>query len=210
MGKWLQFIEKWLGGGQGAVKRIQTFRWLIIIGGLGVAILILHSFIQVKELTPYEEGRASPQPSDQQVFLNKDGQETPFQDYESKYESRLKDILEKVVGVGEVDVMVTIESTEETVVEQNHKDTQQITSEKDQGGATRHVSEITRSGEVVLYEVSGVQAPIVLKKIKPKIRGVVVVAKGAENLVVKQLITQAVQRGLDVPAYRISIVPRKR
>lgn len=209
MGKWLQFIEKWLGGGQGAAKRIQTFRWLMIIGGLGVAILILNSFIQVKDITSFEEGRASPPPN-QQVFLDKESPETPFQDYESKYESRLKDILEKIVGVGDVDVMVTIESTEETVVEQNRKDTQQITNEKDQGGATRHVSEINRSGEVVLYEVSGVQAPIILKKIKPKIRGVVVVAKGVENLVVKKLITQAVERGLGVPAYRISIVPRKR
>ncbi|MNN46313.1 hypothetical protein D3C81_1606920 [compost metagenome] len=47
------------------------------------------------------------------------------------------------------------------------------------------------------------------KKIKPKVRGVLIVAKGAENKTVKALIVDAVEKGLNVPAYRISVVPRK-
>jgi stage III sporulation protein AG len=50
---------------------------------------------------------------------------------------------------------------------------------------------------------------LVVKTVKPKIRGVVVVAKGAENATVKKLISDAVERGLEVPAHRISVVPRK-
>ncbi|MNC72064.1 hypothetical protein D3C75_1230700 [compost metagenome] len=56
---------------------------------------------------------------------------------------------------------------------------------------------------------SGDDTPLVVKTTKPKIRGVVVVAKGAENATVKKLISDAVERGLDVPAHRISVVPRK-
>ena len=59
------------------------------------------------------------------------------------------------------------------------------------------------------YTVSGESRPIILKLIKPQIRGVIVVANGAENSVVKQMLSEAVQRGLNVPPARISILPRK-
>lgn len=204
-------LEEWLSGGPGGVKRVQTFRWLVLIGLVGAALMIMKSFIEVKDVDPTGSGRASPQQQQQETktALGGAGKDSPFRDYEQAYESQLRDLLRKIVGVGEVEVMVTIESTEETVVEKNEKDTQQITNEKDNQGATRTISEVTRSGEVVLYQVSGNQSPIVVKTIKPKIRGVVVVANGAENVTVKKLISEAVERGLDVPPHRISIVPRK-
>ena len=206
----LQWIEKWIGGGPGGKKRITTFRWLLLIGLVGVALMIFNSFVTVKPVQPAENSvQQSPSPN-KEAFLggNQTGND-PFHDYELAYESALKDILDKIVGVGQAEVLVTIDSTEEVVVQQNEKDQQQITDEKDQSGATRHVTEVTRSGEVVLYENSGQQSPIVLKKIKPKIRGVVIVARGAENLTVKQLIKDAVEKGLGVPSYRISVLPSK-
>lgn len=71
------------------------------------------------------------------------------------------------------------------------------------------MTQYTRDGQIVTYENSGSEQPIVTKKIKPKIRGVLVVARGAENKTVKGLIVDAVEKGLNVPAYRISVVPRK-
>jgi len=119
-------------------------------------------------------------------------------------------MLEKIVGVGTVDVLVTVDSTEETVVQLNEKQMQTITDETDRNGAKRHITDISKDGQVVLYEVSsGTQSPIVVKKIKPRIRGVMIVAKGAESAAVKKLIAEAVSGGLDVPIHRISVVPRK-
>ena len=173
--------------------------------------MILNSFLNVKTVEhPEGQGGGAAPPPAQQAFANKDaGDRAGFGEYEHAYEDAIKNILQKVVAVGDVEVLVTIESTEETIVQSNTKETQQITDEKDQNGSTRHITEISQSGEVVLYEASGGQTPIVLKKIKPRIRGVVVVAKGAENLTVKQMIAEAVGRGLDVPAHRISVLPRK-
>ncbi|WP_248925301.1 stage III sporulation protein AG [Paenibacillus hamazuiensis] len=211
MGKFIQLIEKWLGGGEGGTKRVQTFRWLILVGLIGAAFMILNSFIHIKELDPIGESRGSPPQSEKPAFLGSGGgkEQTSFREYEEAYEAQLRDILTKIVGVGDVEVLVTIESTEEVAVERNTQETQQTTNEKDQHGATRHVTDVTRRGEVVLYEVSGGKQPLILKTIKPKIRGVLVVARGAENLTVKKMISEAVERGLDVPAHRISILPRK-
>ncbi|MFS8513242.1 MAG: stage III sporulation protein AG, partial [Planifilum fulgidum] len=40
------------------------------------------------------------------------------------------------------------------------------------------------------------------------VRGVLIVAEGAEDLKRKALIIEAVQRVLDVPVHRISVMPR--
>lgn len=48
-----------------------------------------------------------------------------------------------------------------------------------------------------------------MKTVKPKVRGVVVVASGAGNLQVKAWILEAVQKVLAVPSYKISILPKK-
>ncbi|WNQ09398.1 stage III sporulation protein AG [Paenibacillus aurantius] len=203
-------MEQWLGGGPGGAKRIQTFRWLLLIGLIGAGLMIMNSFIEVKKIDPISTSRASPDPSDAKQTLGSASKDkSPFREYEQAYETQLRDILQKIVGVGEVEVMVQIDSTEETVVEKNTKETQQSTNEQDKEGANRRVTDVTRSGEVVLYEVSGSQTPVIVKSIKPKIRGVLIVARGAENLTVKKLLVEAVERGLDVPSNRISVAPRK-
>jgi stage III sporulation protein AG len=210
MGGMMQWLEKWLGGGPNGIKRVTTFRWLLLLGLVGAALMILNSFITVKDVDPIGEGRASPPDAAKQVFGSTAGKErSSFREYEEAYQSQLKEILTKIVGVGEAEVLVTIESTEQITVERNTKETQQVTNERDQHGATRNISNVTRDGEVVLYEVSNGKQPLVQKTIKPKIRGVLVVAKGAENSTVKKMITEAVERGLDVPANKISILPRK-
>lgn len=210
MGSLMKWMEKLLGGGPGGTKRVTTFRWLLLLGLVGAAFMILNSFITIKDVDPISKERASPDPPAKAAFkssVSKD--QSAFKEYEEAYASQLKEILSKIVAVGDVEVLVTIDSTEEINVERNTKESQQVTNEKDEKGATRHITNVTRDGEVVLYEVSGGKQPLVQKTIKPKIRGVVVVATGAENLTVKRMITEAVERGLDVPAHRISVLPRK-
>jgi stage III sporulation protein AG len=209
MGTLLQWMEHKFGGGPGGPKRKNTLLWLLMAGLLGVALMIINAFMTVKDLDPTGTGRASP-PVSQETFAGTSSKEnSSFHDYEQAYGDQLKKILQTIVGVGEVEVLVTIESTEEMTVDKNYNDNQTMTTERDNGGATRNISQVTRSGEVVVYQVSGDQKPLVLKYIKPKIRGVIVVAKGAENLTVKKMITEAVERGMDVQASKISILPRK-
>jgi stage III sporulation protein AG len=211
MGKFTQWLEQRFGGGPNGTKRSRPFLWLLIIALIGAALMLLSSFVNVQKLEPISSAGAGPPEQASVPAIGQSGSDkvSKFRDYEKAYETQLQDILQKIVGIGEVEVLVTIDSTEEVDVEKNVKNTQQVTSEKDQGGASRNITEVTSSGEVVLYQVSGAQQPLVTKYIKPKIRGVLVVAKGAENAVVRKMIAEAVERGLDVPAHRISILPRK-
>ncbi|MDO7905169.1 stage III sporulation protein AG [Paenibacillus sp. JX-17] len=208
-------MTEWLGklaGGNGP-KRTHVLRWLIILGLLGVAIMLLNSFVNVKKIDPENVGREPPgtlAPAEQASTASSGGGgDSSFASIENAFESSMKQMLEQIVGVGTVDVMVTVDSTEEIVVQRNVKDSQEQTEESDSNGGKRNSTQFTRDGEIVTYESSGSQTPIVTKRIKPKVRGVLVVAKGAENPVVKQLIVDAVEKGLNVPAYRVSVVPRK-
>lgn len=214
MAKWLQQMESFIGGGSGGPRRIKVFRWLVLIGLIGAALLLASTMLNVKKLDPTQNPDLSP-PRDedmqqQETFLGGgDTKSSAFADIESEFESQLKELLESMVGVGTADVMVTVDSTEETVVQLNEKKMSQITQESDRNGANRHITDITSDGQVVLYEVSGSQSPIVVKKLNPRIRGVIIVAKGAENATVNKLIAVAVSRGLDVPMHRIAVMPRK-
>lgn len=221
MANWLQQMEAFIGGskggsgGPGGPRRIKAFRWLVLIGLIGAALLLVASLLNVRPVDPGGGSDLSP-PNDQDVpqqeaFIGGGDSkpDDPFTDIETQLENRLKELLETMVGVGTAQVLVTVESTEETVLGLNEKKTQQITEESDRNGANRHITEVTNDGQVVLYEVNGGQSPIVVKKLKPKVRGVIIVAKGAENATVHKLIAEAVSRGLDVPLHKISVVPRK-
>lgn len=210
MGKLMQWLEKRFGGGPNGTKRTQPFLWLLIIALIGAALMILNSFVNVKVLEPQSQGGTGPPAQDSKPAFSPAAKQTSaFREYEKAYEDQLQTILQKIVGVGEVEVLVTIDSTEEITLEKNQKNTQQVTNEKDQNSASRNITEVTQSGEVVLYQTSGSQQPLITKYIKPKVRGVLVVAKGAESPVVKKMIAEAVERGLDVPVNKVSILPRK-
>ncbi|AWV34951.1 stage III sporulation protein AG [Paenibacillus odorifer] len=212
VGNWLKKLEQWAGGGAGSPKRSHTFRWLIILGLLGAAIMLFNSFVNVKRIDNENTGREPPvNQSSQTALVQSDPTTTTnsFDSIELAMENRMKEILEKIVGVGTVDIMVTVESTEEIVVVRNMNDSQQLSEETDASGGKRHTTQYTRDGEIVTYSQSGDETPIVTKRIKPQVRGVLVVAKGAENKVVRGLVEQAIEKGLNVPIQRISVVPRK-
>ncbi|TJY44452.1 stage III sporulation protein AG [Cohnella pontilimi] len=214
MANWLEKLESFIGGGPGGGRRIKAFRWLVLLGLIGAALLLAASLLNMKTVDPRQNPDLTPPgdqdaPPEKQTFLGGNDKSDPFSDIESQLESRLKELLETMVGVGTVDVMVSVDSTEETVVQENEQRTQEITSESDKNGTSRHITRVTQNGQVQVFEVSGNQTPFVLKKLKPRVRGVIIVAKGAENATVHRLVQEAVSRGLDVPMHRISVVPRK-
>nr|WP_245338999.1 stage III sporulation protein AG [Paenibacillus shirakamiensis] len=204
-------MEQWLGKGPDGSKKINAFRLLLIVGLIGVAFMLFNSFVNVKKIETGGAGREPPQSTAAHAVSGEipASGEDAFEGIEGTLENKTKGILEKIVGVGPVDVMVTVDSTEEVVVQRNTKDAQEQTDETDSGGGKRHITQYTRDGEIVTLDVSGDKQPLVTKRIKPKIRGVLVVARGVENPVVKQLIVDAVEKGLNVASYQISVVPRK-
>lgn len=142
------------------------------------------------------------------MLAQKNHESYTMEEYEAMYEKQLKDVLQSIDGVGQVSVMVNIDSTEEIVVEKNRNKHSQVTKEADKG-ATREINDESSQEQVVITRKDKDEQPVVLKTVKPRVRGVVVVASGAQNLQVKAWILEAVQKVLAVPSYKISILPKK-
>ncbi|MEI7024668.1 stage III sporulation protein AG [Paenibacillus sp. y28] len=211
MQNWWKRMEQWFGGGPGGGKRVSTLRWLLLLGLIGVALMLMNSFWSKQDFSILGDSRASPPYPEQPAFSGgaSGSQPQEFKDAEAVYQLKIKEILQKIVGVGDVEVLITLDTSEEIVVQQNTRDTQQVTNENDNNGTKRTVTDMSRTQDVVTVQGSGGQQPVIVKRIQPKIRGIVIVAVGAENLTVKKMVVEAVSRGLDVPTHRVSVLPRK-
>jgi stage III sporulation protein AG len=182
-----------------------------------MAIMILTDFLQVERDQPLGLGGMESDVLAPTVNENETaapalgGGRAPdlIAEYENMYETQLSEILSAVTGVGEVEVMVNLESTPELVMEKNTSASSSSNQETDKDKATRNQNEQSRDEEVVIIQGDKQDQPVVVKTMKPRVRGVLVVAKGADNIQVKAWITEAVQKVLDVPAYKISILPKK-
>lgn len=130
-------------------------------------------------------------------------------EYERKYETELKETLEGIIGVDNVSVMVNLDATESKVYEKNMTTQSQLTNETDREGGKRQVEDMSKDETVVIVRSGDQENPIVVKTVKPTIRGVLIVAKGAENIKVKKMITEAVTKVLDVPVHKVSVLPKK-
>jgi stage III sporulation protein AG len=126
-------------------------------------------------------------------------------------ETRLQTILSQIQGVGKVDVMVTYSATSEKVPAYDVKRSQDETDEKDSEGGTRKMRAEEYESNLVYEDSStGGKTPVILKKLVPEIRGVLVVAEGAENVEVRDRICKAVTVVLDISAHKVQVVQRKK
>ena len=130
-------------------------------------------------------------------------------EYEAYLEKRVASALEYVEGVGKAEVLITLKSSVQRVVEKDQVSESRATEEVDSAGGTR--TEDSRSSErksVYTQETDGSQTPYVSKELSPEIEGVVVIAQGGDNAVVVQNITEAIQALFGIEAHKIKIMKR--
>lgn len=111
-------------------------------------------------------------------------------------ETRLEQILSTVKGAGKVAVFVSLE---DYGASEYAKDTKQTLRE----GASENEQETVMAGK------TGDLAPVTVKMSAPKIKGVIVSAKGAGNETVRQRLKSAVETSLGVPSHRVEVVEMK-
>lgn len=121
--------------------------------------------------------------------------------YKESIEKQLKSILSSVKGVGNVEVMVTLEDDGQTFFAADEKSD---SSEKDQ---TKQSTE--EKTYVLKNDAGGGESPVVVRKNTPAVSGVLVIATGAKNAEVKNEIINAVRAVLGVKAHRVEVLERK-
>ncbi len=124
-------------------------------------------------------------------------------------EERLEKILSNIQGVGEVEVMITLETKGQIEPAFNKVASTETSEENDSTGGRRVVTTENVNQTIVTQNNKEGNEPILLKSIEPEIRGVIVVAQGAENIKVKESIFTAVKTVLQVAGHKIEVYPKK-
>ncbi len=123
-------------------------------------------------------------------------------------EDKLKKILEKVEGVGDVEVMITLKSSKEQVVLKDSPYEQENLNETDEAGGSRISSSLKNDEKTVLVtDGSGGDSPYVTKELEALVEGVVVIAEGGGNSKVAVGIMEAVEVLFNVPSHKIKVLP---
>jgi len=173
---------------------------LVIILILGVIIIIVASTF----LSDGEKTKDKSKEVETIAFLSNSAT-----DELREFEKRLEQILSEIEGAGTVKVMVTWNSDGEVVHAYNVTEESTVREEQDGSERTGKTDERKLQRELAFMDGSNGRVPVVTQKIRPDVKGVVVVADGAGSTAVRQDIINAVEALLGIPRHRIQVLKRK-
>lgn len=126
--------------------------------------------------------------------------------YEIQLEKRLGKILSQVYGVGNVQVMITLENSGEIITKDDSTIENANTNEETLNGDKRQT--VSDKSQSTTVKISG-DEPLIVKEISPKISGVLIVAQGGGNVEIKNMIINATNALLGVEIHKIEVLAMK-
>jgi len=180
------------------IKRLRSSLLLVGLVGLGMLFLLAGS-------APRGEVPPAPPPESGGALAPLGGSDN----YREKLEQELAGMLSRVKGVGKVVMLVALESGPGGVYGENREATIRRTQEEDGAGGSREIEENTSRTEVVITREGQSERPLLLLEVKPRLRGVLVIAEGAGDPQLREQLVLALQAGLGVAAHRITVLPMK-
>ena len=161
------------------LPRLSQYKYALIV--LLVGILLL-----------YAGGGARDRPESNQPS----GTEEAGFDLDS-FEQKLTDKLSKIAGIGRVELMLSLDQTEESVYAVNTRQTS--------GSDSR-----SRESDVsVVSNGSYGETPVTVKRVLPVFRGAVVLCDGADDASVRLSVTQAVSTVCGIGADKVTVLKMK-
>lgn len=178
--------ESWLA----KIKKMDTKKKIQYAVILLITIVILAIFFGTS-------GTSTDTPTDTAPTINQDISSDSIED-------KLKETLSKIDGAGRVEVMITYESSA-ILNPAISVDTQSSTTQDQHDNGNSVTESINTQREVVTVSGSNGNQALVLSEQSPKIKGVIVIAEGADKISVKLNLLSAVQTVLNVEPEKVDV-----
>ncbi len=136
---------------------------------------------------------------------NKTYSSSSLSQYTQELESRLESVLGNIDGAGKVNVMITFDGNSEVILATTTDEKVTSNSTTSSGGTVNESKTETVSVEPVLITGNGTTTPIIIMEKMPNIKGVIVIAEGANDVRVKLDLLKAVQALLTVTSSQVEI-----
>lgn len=118
-------------------------------------------------------------------------------EYTKNTEKELEAILSKINGAGKVRVMVTLDNCYENVYATGYA----TKTEEDD----KKIKSENQEEYIIVKKGSGNEECLVVKVYEPQVKGVAVVAEGADSIYVKKAITETVCALFDISSAKVSV-----
>ncbi|MDD3429875.1 MAG: stage III sporulation protein AG [Oscillospiraceae bacterium] len=176
-------------------EKLQSFltekkNWLFVAGLLGILLIFLSEIVGTDKADKVQPTSAT-QTTAQSAS-----------DYTLSLESRLQAIISNIEGAGNVQVMVTLENSEEYVYAQTEKSDTDVAT---QAGGDNTSERVSYENSYILVEGTDGKQALVQTKLEPEVKGVAVVCSGGDDIAVVKRITDVVSTVLGVSTNRICV-----
>ncbi len=163
------------------IQKVGVMR-LVLVVVCGILLLFLSY--------PGSSGEPDTEPADTKEVMN---ETTTLEDYKKAREEELKELLQKVDGVGKAEVMITLKASNEKVTLKDNSSRGETSEEK-----------------TVLVENSDRDSsPYIIQEKEPEIEGIVIVCEGGYDSVIKREITDAACALFSIESHKIKIMKSK-
>lgn len=180
---------------------------LLILLLLGILLMVIA--VPTKNMTGKKAGESDTGTAADNEFHASSQSSTDLNAYTKDLEQRLARILSQIDGAGDVNVMITMKSSSEKVLDKDIESDHEAVTESDSQGGSRQTNRSTKK-ESTVYNGNGTdESPYVSKELSPKVEGVIVLADGGGNAVVKENISEAVQALFDIEPHKIRIMKKQ-
>lgn len=105
-------------------------------------------------------------------------------------------------------VMITLKSSAEKVIEKDVETADEEVTESDSQGGTRTTRNKTRAEATIYSGGDSSGEPYISKELSPRIEGVLVIAEGGGDSLVKQNITEVIQALFGIDTHKIRIMKK--
>lgn len=166
---------------------------LVLLGVAGVALIIIGGSLQ----GPARESEV------------KEHSSTVLTQYENEIAREIERVVSTIRGVGKVSASVTLESGPKSMFALNIQGNRSSQKESTSSGEIRESSNETKSSQPVIARLGSGDTPLVEAIGQATVAGCLVVAEGASSSQVKLAIYRAVETLLNVPLYRVQVLPMK-
>ena len=120
-------------------------------------------------------------------------------------EVKLCNVLSDIEGAGKVSVMITYDGSSEIVTANTTTTSTDKTNSNDRTAESKN-----ETVSPVLINQSGTTTPLIVKEIMPEVKGVIVIAEGANDIKVRLNLVNAVCTALAVDAEKVEIFTKNK
>ena len=165
----------------------------VIVGFFGIFLIFISGIIPKKEKS-LEVSKLKPDTS------------ISSETHRELLEKNLTYTVSKIEGAGNPKVFVTLENTAETIYATEERKNKEASEDKSSGEVTRKKeSDDCEKKYITVKDSEGTEHALAVKKIEPKVKGVVIICPGGDDPIVKNRITEVVTTALNITSKRVCV-----